>query len=77
MAKTAASMHLTATVKQNAEDALQAHQSARSATQLAGEGGQAVQRVVTNMQSISRSSSCVADVVSAIENIAFQTNIVV
>ncbi|HKR44196.1 MAG TPA: methyl-accepting chemotaxis protein [Paraburkholderia sp.] len=76
LGETAASMEqLTATVKQNADNALQANQMARSATQLAGEGGEVVQRVVANMQSIAQSSARVVDIISVIESIAFQTNI--
>jgi methyl-accepting chemotaxis protein len=76
LGETAASMEqLTATVKQNADNALQANQMARNAAQLAGQGGEVVQRVVTNMQSIAQSSARVVDIISVIESIAFQTNI--
>ncbi|MBB5498437.1 methyl-accepting chemotaxis protein [Paraburkholderia sp. MM5384-R2] len=76
LGETAASMEqLTATVKQNADNALQANRMARSASQLAGEGGEAVQHVVANMQSIAASSARVVDIIGVIESIAFQTNI--
>ena len=66
---------LTATVKQNADNALQANQMARSASKLAGEGGEVVQQVVANMQNIAASSARVVDIIAVIESIAFQTNI--
>ncbi|CAE6858475.1 hypothetical protein R69927_02477 [Paraburkholderia domus] len=76
LGETAASMEqLTATVKQNADNALQANQMARSASKLAGEGGEVVQQVVTNMQNIAASSARVVDIIAVIESIAFQTNI--
>jgi methyl-accepting chemotaxis protein len=76
LGETAASMEqLTATVKQNADNALKANQMALSASQLAGEGGAVVGRVVTTMQDIAASSTRVVDIIAVIESIAFQTNI--
>jgi methyl-accepting chemotaxis protein len=76
LGETAASMEqLTATVKQNADNALQANQMALSASKLAGEGGEVVEQVVANMQNIAASSARVVDIISVIEGIAFQTNI--
>ncbi|CAE6749636.1 methyl-accepting chemotaxis protein [Paraburkholderia nemoris] len=74
--ETAASMEqLTATVKQNAENALQGNSLASSASEIAIRGGEVVDRVVKTMSAISNSSSQVAQIISVIEGIAFQTNI--
>ena len=74
--ETASSMEeLTSTVKQNAENAKQANQLALSASDIAVKGGQAVNEVVHTMASINTSSKKIADIISVIEGIAFQTNI--
>ncbi|WP_420474525.1 methyl-accepting chemotaxis protein [Noviherbaspirillum sp. ST9] len=74
--ETAASMEeLTSTVRQNAENAQQANTLAISASQLASDGGQVVSQVVDTMESIKGSSGKIADIVSIIDGIAFQTNI--
>jgi methyl-accepting chemotaxis protein len=74
--ETASSMEeLTSTVRQNAENAKQANQLAASASDIAVKGGQAVNDVVHTMASISASSKKIADIISVIEGIAFQTNI--
>jgi methyl-accepting chemotaxis protein len=74
--ETAASMEeLTSTVRQNAENAQQANTLAISASQLASDGGQVVSQVVETMESIKGSSGKIADIVSIIDGIAFQTNI--
>jgi methyl-accepting chemotaxis protein len=74
--ETAASMEeLTSTVRQNAEHARQANQLAIGATQVASQGGEAVGRVVATMSSIETSSRKIADIISVIDGIAFQTNI--
>jgi len=74
--ETASSMEeLTSTVRQNAENAKQANQLAASASDIAVKGGQAVNDVVHTMSSISTSSKKIADIISVIEGIAFQTNI--
>lgn len=76
ISETAATMEqLTATVKQNAHNAHEASRMAADASSIAGEGGVAVQQVVTTMQGIAASSSRVVDIISVIESIAFQTNI--
>lgn len=76
LGETAASMEeLTATVKQNADNARQANQMALTTSRIAGEGGEAVQQVVDTMQSIASSSVRIVDIISVIESIAFQTNI--
>ncbi len=74
--ETAASMEeLTATVKQNADSARQANQLASGAAGVAEQGGEVVGQVVATMAEIERSSKRVADIISTIDGIAFQTNI--
>ncbi|MFP3552447.1 methyl-accepting chemotaxis protein [Paraburkholderia sp. SIMBA_049] len=74
--ETAASMEeLTATVKQNAENATQGNALAARASETAARGGEVVSRVVDTMHGISTSSQQVAQIISVIEGIAFQTNI--
>ncbi|WP_337922870.1 methyl-accepting chemotaxis protein [Xanthomonas citri] len=74
--ETAASMEeLTATVKQNAEHARQANELARSAAGVASKGGEVVSQVVGTMSGIETSSKKIAEIISVIDGIAFQTNI--
>ncbi len=74
--ETAASMEeLTATVKQNADNATQGNTLAGQASQTATRGGEVVGRVVETMRDIANSSEQVAQIISVIEGIAFQTNI--
>ncbi|NIE99382.1 HAMP domain-containing protein [Pantoea sp. Acro-805] len=74
--QTAASMEqLTATVKQNAENARQASQLALTASDTASKGGEVVDGVVRTMHDIAGSSKKIADIISVIDGIAFQTNI--
>ena len=74
--ETAASMEeLSSTVKQNADNAKQANQLAQSASSVAVQGGQVVSQVVDTMKGISESSKRIADIISVIDGIAFQTNI--
>ncbi|PVX76301.1 methyl-accepting chemotaxis protein [Paraburkholderia unamae] len=74
--ETAASMEqLTATVKQNADNATQGNTLAGQASQTATRGGEVVGRVVDTMREIASSSEQVAQIISVIEGIAFQTNI--
>ena len=74
--ETAASMEqLTGTVSQNADNARQANQLAISASSVAVEGGQVVSQVVDTMKGINDSSRRIADIISVIDGIAFQTNI--
>jgi methyl-accepting chemotaxis protein len=73
--ETAASMEeLTATVKQNADNASQANQLAAGARDAAEKGGQVVDSAVSAMAAITESSKKVSDIISVIEQIAFQTN---
>ena len=74
--ETAASMEqLSSTVKQNADNAKQANQLALSASTVAIKGGDVVGEVVTTMKGINDSSKKIADIISVIDGIAFQTNI--
>ncbi|MBO9871973.1 MULTISPECIES: methyl-accepting chemotaxis protein [Xanthomonas] len=74
--ETAASMEeLTSTVKQNAEHARQANQLATGAASVASQGGDVVGQVVETMSGIEASSRKIADIISVIDGIAFQTNI--
>jgi methyl-accepting chemotaxis protein len=74
--ETAASMEeLTSTVKQNAEHARQANQLAVGAAGVATQGGEVVGQVVSTMSGIEASSKKIADIISVIDGIAFQTNI--
>ena len=74
--ETAASMEeLSSTVKQNADNAKQANQLALSASGVAVKGGEVVGQVVDTMKGINASSKKIADIISVIDGIAFQTNI--
>lgn len=74
--ETASSMEeLTATVRQNADSALQANRLAVGAAGVAKEGGNAVAQVVTTMHDIAASSRRIGDITGVIDGIAFQTNI--
>ena len=74
--ETAASMEeLTSTVKQNAEHAHQANQFAIGAADVATRGGDVVGQVVTTMHGIEQASRRIAEIISVIDGIAFQTNI--
>jgi methyl-accepting chemotaxis protein len=74
--QTAASMEeLGSTVKQNADSARQANQLAMNASTVAVQGGEVVAQVVDTMKGINESSRKIADIISVIDGIAFQTNI--
>jgi methyl-accepting chemotaxis protein len=74
--ETASSMEeLTGTVRQNADNARQAHVLAQTASEIAGKGGAAVAQVVDTMSAINASSHRIAEIISVIDGIAFQTNI--
>jgi methyl-accepting chemotaxis protein len=74
--ETASSMEeLTSTVKQNAENAKQANQLVLGASDVAQRGGEVVKQVVSTMNGITESSKKIADIISVIDGIAFQTNI--
>jgi methyl-accepting chemotaxis protein len=74
--QTVASMDaLSGTVKQNADNASQANQLAQKASTVALQGGEVVAQVVDTMKGINDSSRKIADIISVIDGIAFQTNI--
>jgi methyl-accepting chemotaxis protein len=74
--ETAASMEeLGSTVRQNADNARQANQLAQSASTVAVKGGEVVAQVVDTMKGINDSSKKIADIITVIDGIAFQTNI--
>jgi methyl-accepting chemotaxis protein len=74
--ETASSMEeLTGTVSQNAENAHQANTFAKTASETAIKGGEAVKHVVQTMNEINESSKKISDIVGVIDGIAFQTNI--
>ncbi|MGV8897739.1 MAG: methyl-accepting chemotaxis protein [Burkholderiaceae bacterium] len=74
--ETASAMEeLTATVKQNSDNAHQASNMVISTSDIAIKGGEAVFHVVNTMNSIKESSSRIVDIISVIDGIAFQTNI--
>ncbi len=74
--QTAASMEeLAATVQTNTENAKHANELAVDASQIAQKGVSVVNNVVYTMVSINESSHRIVDIVSVIDDIAFQTNI--
>ena len=74
--QTAATMEeLGSTVRNNADNARQANQLALGASSVAVKGGEVVDKVVETMKGINQSSKKIADIISVIDGIAFQTNI--
>ncbi|MET0535104.1 MAG: methyl-accepting chemotaxis protein [Steroidobacter sp.] len=74
--ETASSMEqMTATVKQNADNARQANQLAVGAREQAEKGGAVVQRAISAVGEINNSSRKIADIIGVIDEIAFQTNL--
>ncbi len=74
--QTAASMEqLGSTVQQNSDGARQANQLAQNASAVAVQGGEVVAQVVETMKGINDSSNKIAEIISVIDGIAFQTNI--
>lgn len=74
--QTAASMEeLDSTVRQNTDNATQADTLAKGASDVSERGGAAVASVVATMQEIASGSNQMAEIVSVIDGIAFQTNI--
>lgn len=74
--QTAASIEqLTSTVQHNAANAKQANQLAVDASDIAGKGVAVVGLVVKTMDEINGSSRRISDIISVIDDIAFQTNI--
>ncbi|MFC4299495.1 methyl-accepting chemotaxis protein [Castellaniella hirudinis] len=76
LAETAATTEeITATVRQNADNAQQANTLAASAAKIASDGGALVAELVSTMGEIDTKSQQVADIIGVIDSIAFQTNI--
>ncbi|NML17173.1 methyl-accepting chemotaxis protein [Azohydromonas caseinilytica] len=74
--QTAASMEqITQTIKQNATTSAEARKLAEQASDAASHGGEAMQQVVSRMSDIQAHSARIADIISVIDGIAFQTNI--
>lgn len=74
--RTAATMEeLTSTVRQNAENAVRAAERAAVARAEAEKGGSVVARTVEAMSAIKTSSDRIGDIITAVDEIAFQTNI--
>ncbi|HSW06028.1 methyl-accepting chemotaxis protein [Aquabacterium sp.] len=74
--QTVASMaQLTSSLRDSSEAAHQVETLAEQASSVASNGGAAVGRVVTTMDEIQLASQRIAEIVSVIDGIAFQTNI--
>ena len=74
--ETAASMEvLGSAVSHSTDNARQASQMAAQASAVAQQGGDVVSQVVHTMKDINESSSRIAEIISVIDGIAFQTNI--
>ncbi len=74
--ETAATMEqLNSTVRNNADNAKQANQLAQNASGVASKGGAVVAQMVDTMHGINESSKRIAEIISVIDGIAFQTNI--
>lgn len=74
--KTASSMdEFASTVKQNADNARQANQLILTASSVAERGGRVIEETKDGMRLISESANKIADIISVIDGIAFQTNI--
>jgi len=74
--ETASSMEeLTATVRQNADHAREANDLAGTALDATSRGSEVVNQVVDKMRGIAQSSDKIAEIISVIDGIAFQTNI--
>ncbi len=74
--ETSASLEeITATVRQTADNANQASQLAVSSKDSALQGQEVVSNAITAMTEINASSSKISDIISTIDEIAFQTNL--
>jgi methyl-accepting chemotaxis protein len=74
--ETSASLEeITATVRQSADSARQANQLAASSRELAETGQATVSEAVSAMQEISVASVKISNIISTIDDIAFQTNL--
>jgi methyl-accepting chemotaxis protein len=74
--ETSASLEeITATVRQSADNAQQASQLASGSKDSAEQGQEVVSKAITAMAEINASSSKISDIISTIDEIAFQTNL--
>lgn len=74
--ETATSMEqVAATVKQNADNTRQANELVRSARQLADNGGEKTAQAMGKMHELEESAAKIGSIISVIDSIAFQTNI--
>ncbi|MCP5436895.1 MAG: HAMP domain-containing protein [Chromatiaceae bacterium] len=74
--ETASSLEqLTATVRNNADNARQANQVATGARATAQRGGEVVGEAIAAMEQINAASSQIAEIIGVIDEIAFQTNL--
>ena len=74
--ETAASMEqLNQTVGNNADNAQQAKELALRASEIARQGGDVMEQVVTTMRDIHDASRRISEIIGTIDGIAFQTNI--
>jgi len=74
--ETSSSMEeLSTTVQQNTDSAKKANELAVKASNVAMKGGEVVSDVVSTMKGINEASQKIADIISVIDGIAFQTNI--
>lgn len=62
-------------VRESADAALAARQTAQAATALARDGGQIVGQMVGQMQAIDQGARSITDIIGVIQSIAFQTNL--
>lgn len=74
--ETSASLEeITATVRQSADNAQQASQLASGSRDSAEQGQAVVAKAITAMEEINAASAKIADIISTIDEIAFQTNL--
>ncbi|QGY28177.1 methyl-accepting chemotaxis protein [Pantoea cypripedii] len=74
--ETASAMEqMTSTVKHNAENAREANKLVANTSDVAKEGGEVMEQVIEKMEAIALSSKKIVDIISVIDSIAFQTNI--
>ncbi|MBT0570375.1 MCP four helix bundle domain-containing protein [Curvibacter sp. CHRR-16] len=66
---------LTAGVRANSDNAVQANDLVKSTASIAQQGGQLMEQLITNMANINQSSHKIVDIIDVIDGIAFQTNI--
>ncbi|WP_192457053.1 methyl-accepting chemotaxis protein [Musicola keenii] len=66
---------LTSTIKSNADASLRASQYAQDVNQVVNAGEQAVSEVASTMDTITRASERITDIISVLDNLSFQTNI--